>query len=436
MRNQDPRTRLTQTGKFGWWKMLVLLAALIVGLVMIAKVRGAEPELLPEPLDSIIPERVVRPLDVTRDTPEGVIRPGEDITAALKWACDNAAAKGVRWAIPADDYLLSDEIRLPKIQGFELLGAGIGNPDTKGDLRGVRTVLKYVGDKPIQAMLHLAGTHQRIGNFTLDGQGKARRGLLVDRTGEGLGTGKSIIEPLRLHRFEYGVQNGGHQGDESCDNMRYRKLIGDGCGTIYHNVNAQGMDNVIEYLHNYRDNDIAVEVSGGGHLWVMQSLTTRPSTLLKVNKDAKVGWQNGDYRFSHTKIDGGIDGTVILVDCECHKQAHILFDGGINAAKDCRINLVGATYLHITDFRSHYTSIECKSHPWGTPFVLVEAAMCLNNPADKITGDYVFRMRDCVNDKNRPWPDVTAETERIAAMESELKKLRAAKVTGSLEVEE
>ncbi|MCO6043200.1 hypothetical protein NG895_04720 [Aeoliella sp. ICT_H6.2] len=346
-------------------------------------------------------------LNVCKDTPLGVVQPGGDITEALQWACDHAHEFQQPIVIPAGEFLISDTITTPYRAGFTLLGSGASHGIEHPRLRGVYTHLRWAGDEGGVMIRHQAG-FARVGNFLLDGRGKAAIGLLVSGAAKGLGTSKTIFEPIVGEGFDHLVQIGKTQNTPNCDNMQFRWLEGKECkSSVLHMVNKMGMDIVVNHLRNYNpgSEQVGLLVDGGGQLWVQSSLTTSPGTLVKFNKDAGVGSHNGFYRFSQTKVDAQARDGFTLVDSDCPNQIRLLFDGGINSSDGMRIKLLGSNFLHLTDFSSHYTSITGKTHRgWGTPAVLVEACRCWDNPAEKITGNVNLRMRDCTDWRSQ-WLD-------------------------------
>ncbi|WP_425395874.1 hypothetical protein [Aeoliella sp.] len=346
-------------------------------------------------------QQLAKSLNVCTATPHGTIQPGGDITAALQWACSHAEEHQQPVAIPAGKWLISETITLPARSGFTLLGSGWGSPDANRSHSGVRTVLKWTGEEGGTMIRHISRDVQ-IGNFTLDGNGKAAIGLLFDKEGRGIGTGKTIIEPLYCTRMKHGVQIGANEGTGNADTLQFRWLEGQEVSeSVLHMVNKMGMSITVEFLQNVsngKTNQVGVLVDGGGMLWVQSSLTTHRGTLLKINKDAATGKNNGFFRFSNTKADAQAKDGFTLVDSVCLSQIRLLFDGGINSSDAMRIKLAGSNFLHLSDFSSRFTSITGKSHrAWGTPAVLLDACRCWNDPKQALQGDVNLRMRDCTN---------------------------------------
>lgn len=340
--------------------------------------------------------------DVTQDGGHN-LHSGDDITAAIREACHNIKPGEVQRAlyIPAGQWEISSTITLPEVSGFTLLGAGFGDPDTHPKNSGVRTILKWTGEEGGTMIRHIS-RDCLIGNFTLDGNGKAAIGLLFDKEGRGVGTGKTIIEPLFCTRMKHGVQIGANEGTGNADTLQFKWIEGkEVTESVLHMVNKMGMSLTVEMLQNIsngRTNQVGVLVDGGGMLWVQSSVTTHKGTLCKVNKDAAVGKNNAFYRFSNTKADAQADGGFVLVDSDCPSQIRILIDGGINSSDAMAIKLTGSNFLHMQGFSSRFTSIEGTSNrAWGTPAVLLDACRCWNDPKEAIKGDVNLRMRDCTN---------------------------------------
>lgn len=316
-------------------------------------------------------------LNVCKDTPLGTIKRGGDITQALQWACDHVHEHRQAVFIPAGEWVLSDTVTTPYRSGFTLLGAGITHPRTNAVLAGTGTILKWAGEEG-GIMLRDISTHARIGNFAMDGQRKAGVGLLVDypEDKKGLGTGKSIIEPLQCFRLKYGVQVGVDNGTRNCDNLTFEWLECENCEAAYHGANVMGMDIIINRLSNYQ-NKFGVLMDGGGQMWVQSSLTTNASTLLKINDTSGFGPNNAYFRFSQTKVDAQARDGFTLVDCDSAAEIRMLFDGGIQSNtrfEGTFAKLTGSNFLHITDFSSTFNKIEVtRQSGWGTPVVLIEA---------------------------------------------------------------
>lgn len=429
----------------------------------------AQPEVLPAPplelpdADTLAELRAG--LNICRDTPLGRIAPGGDITKALQWALAKAHDHQQAIVIPAGNYQLSEMVSSEFRSGLTLLGTGIGSITANDQLRGVRTVIEWAGPKDGTA-IRFIGSGGRIGNFCIDGKGKLGIGLLIDKPLDlrGLNVGKTIFEPLKIDKTTFAVQNGANAKADNCDNLTFTWLEGSHCRALYHGVNEQGMDIVIQRLVN-QQNQYGVEMDGGGHLWVQTSLTTHAGTLLKINRGSGNGPNNAFYRFSHIKVDNQAVNGFCAVDCESPSEIRILLDGGIQANTEfvgTFAKLYGSNFLHITDFSSTFYKIIGRRHPgWGKPSVLLEACRIwgmiqdengqwIQRPVDQLfEGDLNARVVSCTRQKGeggfidwdsrdgKPLSVQLIETHRrFDRVEAELKKLRAAKVRSTFEVEE
>lgn len=391
------------------WRIVRLcVAGLIAIAIVIAVIQGCRGATLAEVLPAPVPSPVqdvgtVTPLDVTRDTPFGIIPEGGDISAAVKWACETYSRHQRRVAIPAGTWQLAPT-RLPHASGFEMLGAGTGDPDAKGGFRGVRTVLRLAGKDQADHLLRMVGSHQHIGNFAIDGDNRLKAGLFVDKPGPGLGTGNSIVEPLYLTRMATGVLVG-EKGDHNCECIRFRKIHGEHVGTLYHNVNLQGMDNVVEYLHAFQAVGVMAEISGGT-VGVQQWYAGCPTTVLKINEEAELGPNNAAYLFTEGKIDSAARDGLMLVDSRCPNMVRITFNKLINSAGPMTINLAGSNFLKLRDCDTKFAAIEGKRvDGWGRPAVLMDACQLWSRPAEVLKGDISLRTRDCTNWQSEWIPD-------------------------------
>lgn len=342
-------------------------------------------------------------LDVTRDTPLGVIESGGDITAALQWACSHAHQHRRAIAIPGGHWQLSETVTTPYRSGFVLLGVSMTMDRDNSALSGAGTVLHWRGE-PDAAMIRYTGTEGRVGNLTLDGAGKAAIGLLIDRPdgSRGLGTGKLTVEPLMCCNLKYGIQAGSSTGTSNCDNLRIEWLEGDRVEACYHGRCAMNMDVTIGFLRNYGANRYGVLSTAGGHLWVQSSLSTHATTLLKIlDTPGGHGPNNAFFRLSHTKVDAQAGDGFTLVDCEDPSEIRVLADGGIQSNTrfaGTLARLTGSNFLHCTDFSSTFAGIEGTPHRvWGKPAVLLEACRVWGrrDVSELFSGDLNARVVSC-----------------------------------------
>lgn len=390
----------------------------------------------------------VTPLDPTCATKFGVFEPGSDITKPLQWALDHQHEHGRPIVIPAGEWHISETIRTPYRSGCQLLGVGAGlPPKAQGHLVGSRTVLIWAGE-PGGTMIRVTGAYQEIGNFTLLGQEplkanapRASIGLLVDYdkqsdanpTGDiGLGVGKHQFRRLRGEQLDHVVQVGTTEWTPNCDNLSFDWIEGRACESVYHAVNAMGMDIEIGRLRVYYGAKYGVLADGGGQLHVRGGLVTHGSTLLKVrrvdlistDKDGKrrnggpaVGKNNGFFSFANMKLDAQAEDGVMLVDSECPGQVRVLISGGIQASADRYqgqiAQLAPGNFLHLSDFTPGIPagSITGTADGRSVPAALLTACRVYHDPSKCFGGAVRGRVRDCTDYDGRWIPDFDSEAD-------------------------
>lgn len=350
-------------------------------------------------------------LNVCADTPLGRIKRGGDITKALQWSLDHAHEHQQVLQIPAGRWGISETITTPYRSGLVLHGAGVIDAKANQAHAGMGSVLEWRGDQQ-GVMIRYRGTDGDVGNFTLDGRGKAEVGLLVERPNDaqGLGTGKTLFRPLWVHGLKYGLQFGTHTEGLNCDECEFELVHGEKCQAVFRSVTKQAMGIKINRLRNYY-NPVGILAEGGGHWIVENSLTVHPSTLLRIpNSKQGFGPNNAFFRLSNTKVDAQAANGFTLVDCDDPAEIRILADGGIHSGTSFDgtfAKLTGSNFLHVTDFSSTFYRIEAKRHGgWGTPAVLLEACRIWGerDVSQLFTGQVNARVVNCTR-TNGTWLD-------------------------------
>lgn len=329
-------------------------------------------------------------LDVTRDTPLGVIESGGDITAALQWACSHAHQHRRAIAIPGGRWRVSETIDTPFRSGLVLTGNGVMDPKCNETMQGSGTVLEWAG-RPGGVLLRYCGRDGELGGFAIDGGGKLGVGVLIEKTREGLGTGKAIFRPIYLYRMATGVQLGTSTKMNNCDLCTFERIEADQVEVVYRQTTEQAMDNRIERLV-VRRCPVGLWLEGG-NLVVEQSLANQPgTTLCRVPPSKGFGPNNGAIVLRGTKVDHQALKGFRLIDSDNPSMVAFQVEGGQmpSGYEGTLVRLCGANSLVCDKFRSSYAVIEGKQHPgWGTPTVLIDRAMLLTwqEPASWFTGD-------------------------------------------------
>lgn len=353
----------------------------------------------------------VTPLNPCVDTPLGVISPGRDITAALQWSLDKQHQHGRPIVIPAGLWKISRTVRTPYRLGWHLVGSGAGyHPNLDHPLVGRITVLEWAGEAG-GTMFELTGANAVFGNFGLHGSGTGV-GIQVNYNRSqdaGLGVGKMQFEKLHLEGFEDGIRVGTDRGTPNCDELHFAWIDGRRCTNIYHGLNAMGMGVVIRHFRNYGGNTNGILMDGGGQFWLQSSLTTAPSTLLKINDTGGkgVGKNNGFFRLSGTKVDRQAGNDFMLIDCEEPYLLRFLVDGGTQSFDRFSgdfVRLSGENHLTVRDFTSTFGRLVGEQ---GEPTVLLDSCVVWGQRPK--TEGVSLRLRDCVG-SDGTWHSEPAES--------------------------
>lgn len=342
-------------------------------------------------------------LNIVKDTPSGLIAQGGDVAGALQWAVNNVHIHKKTIYIPAGQWLLSETITAPMRSGITLIGAGFNNGTTDNRFNGAGTILKWSGPAN-SPMMVFQGTHHIIGDFALVGDsGRSNTGILIKKINSGLGTGTIRFKPICGINLNTVIQCSSGLMESNCDNLHFEWLQVDKCNRAYLGLNQQGMDIVFERL-NINWTPIALDMSGGGSLWVQYSTTAGNCTFLKINAGDGVGKNNGWFRLSNTKVDSQSGNNFTLVDSNESYPIRILADGGIysnDKLDGVFARLTGGNHLTVTDWTSTFKSIiGVKDNTYGRPSVIIRDSRVWGNSSNIFSGDIKGKIYDCIN---HPW---------------------------------
>ncbi|WP_442483604.1 hypothetical protein [Aeoliella sp. SH292] len=348
-------------------------------------------------------------IDITTSTPEGRLRPGADVTAALQWAIDNVHLSKQPLLLPAGEWRISKTIRTNFKSGLTLVGSGVGLPiddDKPGAARfvGARTLIRWAG-KPGGTMFEVTGSDVTIGDFVLQGDRSGKsKGIVILKSENGIGVGNILFRSLSAFDLETAVQCGTTREMHNCDNLRFEWFRVERCKRGYHGVNTMGMNIHFDQL-NAGAMPAVIEMDGGGKLTVAKSVIVGPCTLLKVNGGGGVGKNNGYFRLSNTELDAQAGSGFTLIDCAEPEPIEFYCDGGIQAQMDTYqgtfARLSGGNHLTLCGWDSSFRNITgTRDVTYGRPTVMIRDSRIWGKVDSIWQGAINARWRDCVS---VPW---------------------------------
>jgi hypothetical protein len=284
--------------------------------------------------------------------------------------------------------------------------------------------------RPLDTLVHYTGSDMSLEQFCLDGAtrsqidesiAKCSLGLLINRTANGIGTGKIHARKLTFNYFDTAIQVGTHLSEHSCDESAWYDVMIDRCGTGMLTKNLQGMGHTFYNLRFWRTN-IGFDFQAGGDLTCYRTFLSDEITLLKLrNQASSFGLNNGKYHFYGVKTDAqGEYGK--LVDMEAGSNYYsidILFDGlhvGTNTLTnyDHMFHIADRTILQVRDSKNlrkgmfrWTTSTAAKAN--NQTFIIVENCRLMSNVTAALdlfdsansTGSCHVIVRNCIVDGSK-----------------------------------
>lgn len=270
------------------------------------------------------------------DITEHGAKQGFDIAAVINEGLRTQPEHGLPVYIPSGRWGIGSTIELPKRQGGALIGAGPGGGAANDQLRGLGSILEWYGDDQ-SPMLRMTGSRWRIENLALRGkpfkkEGKrALQGLLVTKTGRGLGTGKHEFRNLSIAECRVGIQCGLDPAEHNNDLLGFERLEISRCEIGYRVINSQAMSHWINRLE-VRNTPVAFQFFGGGMLHV-RNIAAFDTTLLELRQNdppsLSPGGNNAVYRLENLKVDAQHAGKFCLVDADEKVYGQVILDCGM-----------------------------------------------------------------------------------------------------------
>lgn len=333
------------------------------------------------------------------------------------------------------EIMVTDTLLSPHVLGGALRGKGVAEPIAYGHtLQGIASRLIWAGDRnpasvlsmaywgnppkepgvPLQSptllpstrprdtLLHVTGGELVLETLCLDGAtrdqitggspvAKCPVGVLVNRTGPGIGTGEFHARKLALNYFEVGIQFATNLWEHSCDATTWYDVFFHRCDTAVKTRNIQGMGQVF-FRPRFWQTSIGFDFEAGGDLTCYGAYSASNFTFLKFrNNDAYgFGGNNSKYHIYGMKLDTSARES-LLVDMEAGDsyidyQADIVFDGlhiGVDAAPTSAtmFNISDATALHVRNSKNLRNSMFKWNTSGSKSLIVVENCRLDNNVA-------------------------------------------------------
>jgi hypothetical protein len=273
----------------------------------------------------------------------------------VQLALNNAKATGKSVELAGGEIAVTETLTAPYVVGSGIRGKGATEsvPYTH-PLQGLSTRLVWTGDRtdattstisqngsatvstrPLNTLLHYTGGDMSLEQFALDGAyrsdidlavAKCPLGLLINRTGNGIGTGKIHARKLTFNYFKTAIQLGVTLNEFNCDESSWYDVAFNRCDVGMKTVNIPGMSHVF-YNLRVGGTTTVFDYHAGGDLTCYRAFIGGTTTLLKFNATAGFGPNNAKYHFYGLKVDAQAQ-TSKLVDMPVgNYYADIVFDG-------------------------------------------------------------------------------------------------------------
>lgn len=275
--------------------------------------------------------------------------PGRDVASVINEGLRTQHEHGLPVYIPHGRWGIGATIALPKRRGGALIGAG-GSGGGAGDgLRGLGSILEWYGPAD-QPMMRMTGERWRVEHLTLRGvpfrgdRPRAAIGLLLTKTGRGLGAGKHDFRNLTIEECGVGIQCGLDPAEHNNDLLGYHRLVFDGCGVAYRVVNSQSMSHLIDRLE-VRNTPVTFQFYGGGMLHA-RNVFAIDTTLLDIRRNdpphLSPGANNAVFRIDNLKVDAGHAGRFQLLNSHEASTAQVILDCAmISGPKPLKLAKIG-----------------------------------------------------------------------------------------------
>lgn len=240
-------------------------------------------------------------------------------------------------------YEINDTLETPIGTGIQILGRGIDSKPKDSDRpnearlsTGQATRIRYIGP-PGKPMIRLRGSEAIINGITLDCNGLASCGVLLDKSGvEGIyAPGKLYDSSFRVEgATEAAITCGTIPDSNHCDEVTIDYLQVDSCARILLSRNHMSMVHHFKHVDCY-STPIGFEYQGGGVLLVDHMTMLHKGTILVINEKKKtngtstIGSGNWIYRVNNLKCDAQNLGEIRLVEKLTETMFHATFDSGV-----------------------------------------------------------------------------------------------------------
>jgi hypothetical protein len=305
------------------------------------------------------------------------------------------------------------------------------NPPSRGD---DATWLAWTGPEA-GPVVRLRGSETVLEHFSIHGAAweafktgapKPDIGLLIERTGPGVATGRVKAYNLNIAHAKVGLQVGMNPADSQCAESEWRSLWFEGCPIAVRMIPAMAMGH---YFSMVRANNCGVvfQIEGGGKLLVDGLFTASANTTLIKLAPVRggIGHNNAVYEFRHIFLDRQAATTVICDMADWNYGGSVVFNRGKITYKGERLpdgastgyggpafKLGGNASVAIRDYEQLLPGMVEWTNSRFTTRVLVEnscilgAGLDLFNAANS-TGEIRVLLRDCYTGDGTPIDDVT-----------------------------
>jgi hypothetical protein len=277
-----------------------------------------------------------------------------------------------------------------------------------------------------ETVLEHFSIHGATWNAFKAGAPKPDVGLLIERPGVGLPTGRVKAYDVNIAHAKVGLQVGVKPTDPQCAESEWRSIWFEGCPVAVRMIPAMAMGH---YFSMVRANncDVVFQIEGGGKLLVDGLFTaTADTTLVKLAPvRGGVGHNNAVYEFRHIFLDHQAATTVICDMADWNYGGSVVFnrgkitykgerrpDGSFSGYDGPAFKLGGAASVVIRDYEHLLPGMIQWSNSRFTTRVLVENSCILGTGLDLFdaagsTGNVRAILRDCYTGDGTPIPNAT-----------------------------
>jgi hypothetical protein len=330
------------------------------------------------------------------------------------------------------EHVLKETLIVANTAGNRITGKAASQMVNQGSRGADGTWLAWGGPQP-GPVLRLLGSDTVLEHISIHGATRAAArggaatpdiGVLVQRAGKGLPTGRIKALDVNIAYAKTGLQIGVRPNDEQCAECEWRSMWFDNCSTAIRIVPAMALGH---YFNMVRANgcDTIFLIEGGGKLLVDGLFTATANTTLVKFRPLRggVGHNNASYEFRHIFLDRQAKSAVICDMADWNYGGSIVFSGGKITYKGDRqadrsttgyggaaFKLGGNASVTVRDYEHLQPGMIEWSNRRFVTRLLIENSCIMGDAASLFnavnsTGDLRVLLRDCYQPDGAPIPD-------------------------------